>query len=119
MKVFVAIGAGGFLGALCRYKLSLLFQQEGFPFTTLSINLIGCLCLAWLFTTFTKRTAFVTGIGTGFLGAFTTFSTFSLETLRLLQQGHAVQAICYSMISVSGGLTCAWLGTTLARRKKV
>lgn len=117
MKSFFTVGIGGFLGAICRYSLSLAIPNAGgFPFATLCINLLGCLCLAWLFTTFTKRTPIIVGMGTGFLGAFTTFSTFSLETLLLLQHSEWLQAILYSLGSVGGGLICAWMGIQLARR---
>jgi len=116
LKPFFTVGIGGILGAVCRYSLSLAVPNSGgFPSTTLFINLLGCFCLAWLFTTFTKRTPIVLGIGTGFCGAFTTYSTFSLETLLLLQHSEWLQAILYVVVSVVGGLLCAWLGIRVAR----
>lgn len=67
MKSFLAVGIGGFLGAISRYSLSLFFPNTGgFPVTTLCINIIGCFFLAWLFTAFPKRSPIVLGIGTGF-----------------------------------------------------
>lgn len=120
MKSFLAVGIGGFLGATCRYSLSIVLPNTGsFPFTTLCMNLIGCFCLAWLFTTFTTRTPVVLGIGTGFFGAFTTFSTFSLETLLLFQDSKWLQAVLYTLVSVFGGLACAWLGFKLAKGRIV
>ncbi|MEB2281705.1 fluoride efflux transporter CrcB [Lysinibacillus xylanilyticus] len=120
MKSFLAVGIGGFLGAICRYSLGLsLSNNGGFPFATLCMNLFGCFCLAWLFTTFTKRTPVIIGIGTGFFGAFTTFSTFSLETLLLLQDSKWLQAVLYILVSVFGGLACAWLGFKLAKGRIV
>ncbi|MGG2073493.1 MULTISPECIES: fluoride efflux transporter CrcB [Lysinibacillus] len=116
MKSFIAVGIGGIFGAISRYSLSVIIPNTGpFPLTTLFINLLGCFCLAWLFTSFTKRTPIVLGIGTGFCGAFTTFSTFSLETLLLLENGEWLQAILYVVVSVVGGLACAWLGIRVAR----
>lgn len=116
MKSFLAVGIGGFFGAISRYGLSLLLPNVGnFPLVTLIINLAGCFCLGWLYTTFTKRTPLVLGIGTGFLGAFTTFSTFSVDTILLIENHHWLQAISYSFISVLGGLFCAMFGVKLAR----
>ncbi|MET4559551.1 CrcB protein [Lysinibacillus parviboronicapiens] len=116
MKTTLAVGIGGFFGAIARYGMSLLIPNTGnFPIATLTINLIGCLCLAWLFTTFAHRTPLVLGIGTGFLGAFTTFSTFSVETLLLLENNDWMTAISYSLISVLGGLLCVVTGAWLAR----
>lgn len=86
------IGVGGFLGAIVRYWLSGRFQELsgsiGFPYGTLAVNLIGCLVLGlltWLVDARglfgpETRSLFIIGL----LGAFTTFSTFSLETLNLL-----------------------------------
>ena len=120
MKSFLAVGIGGFLGAICRYNLGQALQNSGgFPIATLCMNLIGCFCLAWLFTMYTKRTPVILGIGTGFLGAFTTFSTFSLETLLLLQDSKWLQAVLYILVSVFGGLACAWLGFRLAKGRSV
>lgn len=116
MKLFFAIGTGGFFGAISRYGLSVLLPNTmNFPTTTLIINLLGCFCLAYLFTFFTKRTLFVLCLGTGFLGAFTTFSTFTLETLLLIENSQWVQALSYCFSSVVGGIVCAWLGARLAR----
>jgi len=116
LKTFFAIGIGGFFGAMSRYYLSaLLPNNANFPTTTLLINLVGCFCLAFLFTTFTNRTPLVLCVGTGFLGAFTTFSTFSVETLLLLENSQWLQALSYCFISVMGGLACAWFGALLAR----
>ena len=116
LRSFLAVGIGGILGAICRYSLSLaLPNTEIYPITTLFINLLGCFCLAWLFTSFIKRTPIVLGVGTGFCGAFTTFSTFSLETLLLLENSEWLQAVLYVTVSVLGGLACTWLGIRLAR----
>ncbi|QDQ02759.1 fluoride efflux transporter CrcB [Lysinibacillus fusiformis] len=118
MKTTLAVGIGGFFGAVSRYSISLFLTNTGsFPIATLSINLVGCFCLAWLFTTFANRTPLVLGIGTGFLGAFTTFSTFSVETLLLLENNEWMKAFSYSLMSVMGGLFCVMIGTWLARRR--
>ncbi|MFJ7952950.1 fluoride efflux transporter CrcB [Lysinibacillus sp. NPDC096418] len=118
MKQFFAVGVGGFFGAMTRYGFSKIIPQEnGFPFSTVCINSIGCFCLAWLFTKYTKRTPAVLAIGTGFLGAFTTFSTFSVDTLLLFEQGRWVLAASYIAGSVGGSLFFAVLGVLFARRQ--
>jgi len=120
LKTFLAVGIGGFFGAISRYGLNLIWPStNGFPYTTLCINIVGCFCLAWLFTTFIKRIPIVIGLGTGFCGAFTTFSTFSLETLLLLENNEWLQAVLYVAVSVLGGLAGAWLGIRLARGRMV
>ena len=119
MKQFFAVGIGGFFGAITRYELSQTMPPfNDFPYITLCINSIGCFFLAWLFTKYMKRSPLVLAIGTGFLGAFTTFSTFSLETLLLVEQGKWLLAGSYIASSVGGGLLCATIGVTTARRYK-
>lgn len=119
MKQFFAVGIGGFFGAMTRYGLNQVMPPfNGFPYITVCINSIGCFFLAWLFTKYTKRTPFILAIGTGFLGAFTTFSTFSLDTLLLVEQGKWLLAGSYIASSVGSGLLGAVLGVTIARGYK-
>ena len=118
MKQFFAVGVGGFFGAMTRYGLSRVIPQEAdFPLSTLCINSIGCFCLAWLFTKYTKRTPFILAIGTGFLGAFTTFSTFSVDALLLFEQDEWILAGSYIASNIGGGLLFAVLGVFFARRQ--
>lgn len=117
MKRFFAVGIGGFFGAMTRYGLSQIIPQvSGLPYTIVCINSIGCFCLALLFTKYTKRTPVILAVGTGFLGAFTTFSTFTVDTLLLVEQGHWFIASSYIASSIGGGLLSAALGVYLARR---
>ena len=110
---------GGFLGAITRYKIGEWVQTDnGFPMGTLLINLLGCLVLGWFLTFITIRknispqlTLF---IGTGFIGSFTTFSTFSVETILLFQNGHMVYSVLYVLISITFGILLAHLGFKLA-----
>ncbi|MEC0259903.1 fluoride efflux transporter CrcB [Paenibacillus lautus] len=118
----VAVGIGGFLGAISRYLVgSWIREVNGFPYGTLAINLAGCLFLAWFFTVTTRRwqlnPKLKMAIGTGFTGAFTTFSTFSVETLNMVSSHHVIMAIIYVLASVVGGLGLAVLGTKMALRK--
>ncbi|EIJ78169.1 hypothetical protein PB1_11434 [Bacillus methanolicus PB1] len=118
---YVTTGLGGIIGSLLRYFLSvtaLSLWGDGFPFGTLAANLLGAFAFGWLTNNkavFRKLPAhIVSGIGTGIIGSFTTFSTFSLETLQLVEQDHLFFAFLYVIFSLLGGLYCAWLGSCLA-----
>lgn len=118
MNVF-AVGVGGFFGAILRYSVGeWIHTMNGFPLGTLMINLLGCLFLAWFFTITTKRwninPNLKLGIGTGFTGAFTTFSTFSVETLNLINNHQLLFAFLYVLLSVLGGIGLAITGAKLA-----
>ncbi|WP_338447833.1 fluoride efflux transporter CrcB [Niallia oryzisoli] len=119
--LFVMVG--GFLGSIARFSLGEWIQYgNGFPFGTLSINLIGCFILGW-FLTYASRTEKVKLeisllIGTGFIGSFTTFSTFSVETLQLFQNGFVGQAFLYILGSIVLGILLAYLGYRMALSRK-
>ncbi|WP_026564149.1 fluoride efflux transporter CrcB [Bacillus sp. UNC41MFS5] len=118
MNIF-AVGIGGFFGAIFRYLIGkLISPTDGFPFGTLTINLLGCLFLAWFLTiTFNRRNIhpnLILAIGTGFTGAFTTFSTFSVETLNLIKNHQMIFALLYVLLSVVGGIALALFGAKLA-----
>ncbi|MDD9150230.1 MULTISPECIES: fluoride efflux transporter FluC [unclassified Sporolactobacillus] len=102
------------LGALSRYSLELLIHSQSFPLATLLINLLGCFLLAFV-TRFLSwlpqlSTRVVSAIGTGFVGSFTTFSTFAFETFHLFQAGSYLLAFSYLMISSIGGFFACSLG---------
>jgi len=113
----------GAVGTLARYGLQGLVQQRtgsGFPFGTLVVNLLGCFLLGGIMQ---YALAHVTippewriGITTGFFGAFTTFSTFSWETTRMLEDGEWTRAGVYVLASVIGGLVAVFLGIRLVER---
>lgn len=111
--LFVMIG--GFFGAICRYLLGEWVKPvHGFPLGTLLINLIGCLFLGW-FLAFVNRSKKIKPevtlmIGTGVIGSFTTFSTFSVETVHLIQEGHVFSALFYVSSSTIFGLLLADVG---------
>ena len=114
------IAAGGAAGALCRYGLSeaiITHAGKGFPWGTLAVNLAGCFAigLAYHLVTAQRIPHEISWLLiTGFLGAFTTFSTFSLETNTLLRDGAYLAALAYILASVLAGVgLCAagfWLG---------
>jgi CrcB protein len=115
----IAVGIGGFIGAIVRYSIGkVIYIRSGFPLATLLINLLGCLFLAWFFTITAKRVKMnpnlKLAIGTGFTGAFTTFSTFSVETLNLLKNEQYGFALSYVLASIFGGIGLALLGAKLA-----
>ncbi|SFS58866.1 CrcB protein [Marininema halotolerans] len=116
---YLLIGIAGACGALLRYGLSVLLVSEGtsFPWVTLLINYLGCLLLTWLNEKkgpFQSNPALNTAITTGFIGSFTTFSTFSVETITLIHTGQILLALLYLLLSVWGGFAFAWLGAKLA-----
>ena len=118
----LAVGIGGFFGAVLRYIMGeWVHTTNGFPLGTLLINLLGCFFLAWFFTLTTKKwtmnPTMKLGIGTGFTGSFTTFSTFSVETLDLLNHQQFVFAFLYVLFSVFGGISLALIGVKLASFK--
>ena len=124
MKLF-SVMFGGFLGAITRYRIGEWIQTDnGFPMGTLLINLLGCFILGWFLTFFTIEKninpQFTLFIGTGFIGSFTTFSTFSVETILLFQNGLMVYGALYVLISMIFGILLAHLGFKLAltNRKK-
>lgn len=120
-KNLLFVGAGGLAGTLCRYGLSemVALPASGFPVAILLINLMGCLFLGW-FLTYGLRSTRISAetrllIGTGFTGAFTTFSTFTVDTVKLFSQGHMLVAALYVMLSVTGGLFMSLIGVWLGR----
>lgn len=122
-KVYLAVGVGGMIGAIGRYSISFLFNSNaGFPYATLTVNLIGCFLLSFLVNdkSIKQRLApsIFTAFGTGIIGAFTTFSTFAVETIELWDT-NALIAISYIFLSVCGGLFCCYGGYKLATRNQV
>ncbi len=114
---YLYIGVAGGLGAICRYIIGIyLAPQSTFPFSTLLVNWIGCFVLAFILSR-TERFSLKLrlALGTGFLGSFTTFSAFSMETIQLIEQAHILLAMLYLASSIIG---CILL-TNLAWKKEV
>lgn len=123
MTQAVAIAAGGALGALMRFWLSTAVYAalgRGFPYGTLAVNVIGSFLMGLLYVLMLERLA----LGAewrafalvGVLGAFTTFSTFSIETLNLLQQADYVKAALNVLVSVVACIGAALIGVLIARQ---
>jgi fluoride exporter len=122
MQVYVAIAIGGTLGCWGRYGMTLLIQAiwgREFPYATLSINVLGSFLMGFLFIETLERLTigpyFRIGVLTGFLGGFTTFSTFAMESLLLAEQGEAIKSALYVALSVGLGLLAAFAGAYIAR----
>ena len=116
------IAAAGAIGALARYHLQGLVNRiylGAFPLGTFVVNITGCLLLGVLFSALIERFAVSvdlrTALTVGFLGAYTTFSTFALETVRLGEDGAAGIALLNVLASVVVGLVAVRVGITLGR----
>lgn len=122
MATYLALAIGGILGVYARYGLTRLIQSlcgQNFPVATLIINLMGTFLLAFVFIQTLERVtispAVRTGIMTGGLGAFTTFSTFIMEALLLVEDGQAGKAAVYLGLSIGLGLVAAFSAVYVAR----
>ncbi|MCR1833461.1 fluoride efflux transporter CrcB [Oceanobacillus caeni] len=121
-KLYIAVGIGGMIGAVSRYGISSAFSYfENFPIGTLAANLLGCFILSFLLQHQSIKEKlspeFLTGLTTGVIGAFTTYSTFALETIQLWQQ-NAVLSILYVGLSMFGGLLSCYVGFKLANKRQ-
>lgn len=119
--LLIFLGAG--LGGVLRYAIGRWVQVltgESFPSGTLVVNLIGCLAIGFLGAAFAGpvliREAYRTAILVGFLGGFTTFSTFGRETFSLAADREMLFAALNLLLSNGLGLAAVWLGTRLAER---
>ena len=121
MNGLVAVAAGGAIGASLRYVVALALARAGstaFPWHTFGVNVAGAFALGLLMAVLPEgETAeqWRLFIGVGVLGGFTTFSTFSQETLSLAQQGDGLTAAGYVLASVSAALIGAGAGYTIGR----
>ena len=122
MTNIAVIGLAGLLGTLCRYWLSTTIDGNAgptFPTGTLVVNLIGCLLIGFLFHLFSDRYSIEpttrNAIFIGFLGGFTTFSSFGIQTFNLIRNGQLLLAGLNVGISNVGGLLCVWAGYAIAQ----
>lgn len=104
---WLAVAMGGALGSMARYALSTwIFQASShkFPYATLTVNVLGSFVMGVLFVIIVEKAALPSEMRSllmiGFIGAFTTFSTFSLDALGLWQNGHLFMALLYTLATV-------------------
>ncbi len=122
MGLLFSIGIGGFIGAILRFTLSGGIQKiigSTFPFGTLFVNVLGSFIIGFLFLYFQQVNLSVyqkSLLITGLLGALTTFSTFSLDTVLLMGQGFYMKALINVMMNVIFSVGATFLGMILFKR---
>jgi CrcB protein len=122
-RLLLMVFVGGCLGTAARYWVALMLPSNGtsWPVATLVVNLLGAFLLGLLLEglvrlgrdTGVRRVARL-GIGTGFMGGFTTYSTLAVNTSLLLRSDHASLGLTYAITSVTGGVICSAVGIQLA-----
>ncbi|MFE5589841.1 fluoride efflux transporter CrcB [Streptomyces sp. NPDC056549] len=122
LPVVAVVAAGGSLGAVARYGVSLVWPTPdgAFPWTVLTVNATGCAVLGVLMVLLTETTTaphplLRPFLGTGFCGGFTTFSTYSLDTQRLLSAGDPARGLLYLGGTLLTALAAVGAGVTAAR----
>jgi CrcB protein len=123
MNQVLAIALGGSAGALLRFWVSTATYAlvgRDFPYGTLAVNVLGCLAMGGLNEVLLDRVTLGVELRAslliGLLGAFTTFSTFSFETLALIEQGEPAKALANVAVSVALCLGAMWLGALIGRQ---
>lgn len=117
LRNFLLVALGGGIGSMLRYGISLILNAKYFPWPTLAVNIIGSFIIGLVIATSYKEESFLYNwklfLATGICGGFTTFSTFSLENLELLQNGKYLLALTYIGLSILIGLAAVWAGFKL------
>ncbi len=120
------VGVGSFIGGAIRYLLSVFMKNlcgQGFPWGTLSVNLLGCFLFGIVFAIFSKSSSTDSTLylllTTGICGGFTTFSTFANESIQMLQQGNIFGFIAYVATSVIAGLALIALGYWIVKAIRI
>ena len=115
MLNILAVGAGGFLGSVCRYLISLIKINETtlFPLKTFGINIVGCIVIG-IIAVFASKSAELNPyvllfLKVGLCGGFTTFSTFAMETSDLIKTGNIGAAFLYAALSILAGVAVIFM----------
>jgi len=122
-KLILLVGAGGFIGSVGRYLVQLLFCKNTlsvFPYNTIIVNILGSLLIGVIYALSEKQNIMTPEwrifLATGICGGFTTFSAFSYENISLLRDGHLMQALVYSSLSIIFGLLATYIGIILVKQ---
>ena len=124
-RELAAVFAGGAFGALARAALSTLAVDDpaSWPWPTFTVNIVGALLVGYFTTRLLERLPLSSYrrplLGTGLCGGLTTFSTMQVETLRMVEHGHWVLAVSYTVASIALGLLAVHVATALVRRVRV
>jgi fluoride exporter len=118
-RVLIVFGAGG-AGCVARYLVALAVGRRGFPYATLIVNLVGSFLIAFILELALHRKDvppnLQLALTTGFMGGFTTYSSFNFETTQLVIDGHAARGIANICATLIGAFGAGLLGLWLARR---
>lgn len=123
MSIYFAIALGGSLGAISRYWVSTATYSwlgNNFPYGTLMVNVTGSMMMGFLTVVLVQRfdvsDEVRLGLIVGFLGSFTTFSTFSMDTIHWIETGAMIKALAYILASVVACVLGAWIGLLSAKQ---
>ena len=121
MKIILAVGLGSFIGGICRYMVTLFIQNKfltTFPFGTMFVNVLGCFLIGIIYALSDRGSLsplWRMFLATGMMGGFTTFSTFSNETVSMLRDAEYVPAFSYIAFSIIIGLAATIGGISLIK----